>query len=145
MQRVLFPDLLPKQLVVQFDTPLASSDGGSPLLKACDKLLGLTAALVACLPDARLGSRIRHSCIDLLRQRVFGIALGYFDCNDSDRLRCDPALKMLLGRDPDSPHHLASKPTLSRFENTVSRSSLLRLPQTLAANVLRRQRCCIPN
>ena len=140
MQRVLFPDLLPKQLVVQFDTPLASSDGGSPLLKACDKLLGLTAALVACLPDARLGSRIRHSCIDLLRQRVFGIALGYFDCNDSDRLRRDPALKMLLARDPDSPHNLASQPTLSRFENTVSRSSLLRMAETLAANVLRRQR-----
>ena len=140
MQRILFPNLLPKKLVVQFDTPLASSDGGSPLLKACDKLLGLTAALVACLPDARLGSRIRHSCTDLLRQRVFGIALGYFDCNDSDRLRCDPALKMLLGRDPDSPHNLASQPTLSRFENTVSRGTLLRMAQTLAANVLRRQR-----
>lgn len=140
MQRVLFPGLLPKQLVAQFDTPLASSDGGSPLLKACDKLLGLTAALVSCLPDARRGSRIRHSCTDLLRQRVFGIALGYFDCNDSDRLRCDPALKMLLGRDPDSPHNLASQPTLSRFENTVSRSSLLRMAQTLTASVLRRQR-----
>ena len=140
MQRILFPDLLPKKLVVQFDTPLASSDGGSPLLKACDQLLGLTAALVACLPDARLGSRIRHSCTDLLRQRVFGIALGYFDCNDSDRLRRDPALKMLLERDPDSPHHLASQPTLSRFENTVRRGTLLRMASTLAANVLRRQR-----
>ena len=75
-----------------------------------------------------------------MRKRVFGIALGYFDCNDSDRLRCDPALKMLLGRDPDSPHNLASQPTLSRFENTVSRGSLLRMAEALAANVLRRQR-----
>ena len=92
MQRVLLPDLLHMQIVVQFDTPLASSGGGFPLLKVCDKLLGLTAALVACLPDARLGSRIRHSRTDLLHQRVFGIALGYFDCNDPDRLRCDPAV-----------------------------------------------------
>ena len=139
-QRLLFSDLIPKKLVVQFDTPLASSDGGAPLLKACDQLLGLTAALVACLPDARLGSRIRHSCTDLLRQRVFSIALGYFDCNDSDRLRRDPALKLLLDRDPDSPRQLASQPTLSRFENSVSRSTLLRMAETLAANVLRRQR-----
>ena len=117
MQRLLFSDFLPKKLLVQFDTPLASSDGGSPLLKACDQLLGLTAALVACLPDARLGSRIRHSCTDLLRQRVFSIALGYFDCNDSDRLRRDPALKLLLERvlNPGLLRGIArSRPGLSR-------------------------------
>ena len=141
MQSILFPDLHPRKAVVaQFDTPLASSDGGSPLLTACDKLLGLTAALVACLGDTRLGSRVKHSFADMLRQRVFGIALGYFDCNDSDRLRADPVLKMLLGRDPDSPRDLASQPTLSRFENTVGPRDLLRMARALATLVLQRQR-----
>ena len=76
----------------------------------------------------------------MLRQRVFGIALGYFDCNDSDRLRADPVLKMLLGRDPDSPRDLASQPTLSRFENTVGPRDLLRMARALATLVLQRQR-----
>ena len=140
MQNVRFPGLFPKPLVAQFDIPLASSNGGSPLLKACDQLLGLTVALAGCLRDARLGSRVRHAGTDLLRQRVFGSALGYFDCNDSDRLRSDPALKLLLGRAPDSPRDLASQPTLSRFENSVGPSTLLRKARALAATVLRRQR-----
>lgn len=140
MQGILFPQLFSKKVVARFDTPLASSDGGSPLLKACDQLLGLTAALAGCLRDARFGARVRHSFTDLLRQRVFGIALGYFDCNDSDRLRSDPVLKMLLDRDPDSPRDLASQPTLSRFENSVGPRTLLRMAHTLAVNVLRRQR-----
>ena len=50
------------------------------------------------------------------------------------------ACDQLLGRDPASGDDLASQPTLSRFENTVSRGELLRLGSHLAQAVIDRQR-----
>jgi hypothetical protein len=52
-------------------------------------------------------------------QRVIGIALGYEDLNDHDRLRCDPVLAVLAGklearRADCAP--LAGKSTLNRLE-----------------------------
>ena len=44
-QSVLFPDLFKKPLVVKFDQPHSSSDGGAILLKACDERLGLSERL----------------------------------------------------------------------------------------------------
>ena len=40
-----------------------------------------------------LDSSDRVTYRDLIRQRVFQIACGYEDANDSNTLRCDPALK----------------------------------------------------
>ena len=54
---------------------------------------------------------------DLLRQRVFGIALGYEDLNDHAALRHDLALQTASGRD----RALASAATLCRFENRAER------------------------
>jgi hypothetical protein len=58
---------------------------------------------------------------------VWQIAAGYEDANDANTLRHDPIFKLLLGRLPESGQPLASQPTLSRFENRVSRSELYRL------------------
>ena len=41
-QPVLFPDLFKKPLVVKFDQPHSSSDGGAILMKAFDERLGLS-------------------------------------------------------------------------------------------------------
>ena len=79
----LFDALDDRPVHVHFDQPHSSSDGGAVLLKAADERLGLTAALGACLRDERDPRRIRHSMTDLVRQRVFGIAAGYEDCNDA--------------------------------------------------------------
>ena len=68
---------------------------------------------------------------DLSQQRVFHIAAGYEDANDSNPLRHDPIFKLLLGRLPQSGPSLASQPTISRFENGVSRSELYRLAVVL--------------
>jgi hypothetical protein len=46
-------------------------------------------------------------------------------------LRHDPIFKLLLGRLPESGPPLASQPTLSRFENRVSRTELYRLARVL--------------
>ena len=68
---------LGKPVVARFDTPHASSDGGAILLKGIDTQLGLTRRLAACLDDARQPGKVRHQGIEVVRQRVFGIACGY--------------------------------------------------------------------
>jgi hypothetical protein len=125
---------------VQFDQPHASSDGGAILLKACDDRLGLTARLAKCIVDTRQPGKVEHSIQDLVRQRLFGIACGYADCNDAERLAQDPIQKLLLGRDPLSGAALASQSTLSRFENAPRRADLYRMGEDLAESVIERHR-----
>ena len=98
-----------------FDQPHASSDGGAMLLKAADARLGVTAAVARCLTDGRASSKITHTIHELVAQRVFGIACGYPDANDADRLVDDPIQKLLLDRDPITGLPLASQPTLWRL------------------------------
>lgn len=142
-QTVLFPDLLSKPLVATFDQPHASSDGGALLLRAADRRLGLTAALAATRPDARLASRVTHSVGDLLAQRIFAIACGHPDGNDADRLAEDPIHKLLLDRDPIEGARLASQPTISRFEQAAAPRPLYRMAEALADTVIARhhRRC----
>jgi hypothetical protein len=139
-QTVLFPELFTKPLVATFDQAHASSDGGAILLKAADARLGVTAALAGCLTEARTSTRIAHTLHDLVAQRVFGIACGYPDANDADRLAEDPIQKLLLDRDPIAGMALASQPTISRFENGVSRSALYEMGYALAGRVVERHR-----
>ena len=73
-----------------------------------------------------------------IAQRVFSIACGYPDANDSARLSADPIHKMLLDRDPVTGLDLASQPTLSRFENSIRPRELYRLGEALADRVIER-------
>ena len=139
-QSVLFPGLFGKRVVAQFDQPHGSSDGGAVLLKACDDRLGLSERLSQCLADDREPGKIVHPLHDLIRQRVFGIACGYADCNDAARLADDPIQKLLVGRDPVAGQALASQPTLSRFENGIGPKALYRMGEALAEAVIERQR-----
>lgn len=135
-----FPDLAPEPLSVEFDTPAASSEGGAALLAALDEKLAYTAAVVACLSDHRDASRVFYPLLALFRQRVYLLALGYFDCNDSQRLRDDPLLRLLLGQDPQDGPGLASQPTLSRFENSINAEQLDRMERAFAQAVIDSQR-----
>jgi len=125
-----------KPIVARFDQPHASSDGGALLLKLADEQLGLTWRLASAICDRRQPGKVAHPLRDLLRQRVFGLACGYADCNDAARLVDDPIHKLLLERDPLDGAALGSQPTLSRFENAVSRADLYRLGTVLADTVL---------
>jgi hypothetical protein len=137
-QCLLFPGICPKPVVAQFDQREGSSDGGALLLKAADRHYGLLDELTACLRDPRQAGKVDHSLRELLAQRVFAIACGYPDANDSDRLASDPMHKLLLDRDPAAGRDLASQPTLSRFENAVGVKELYRLGEALALSVVRR-------
>ena len=140
-QGVLFKGLSKKVIVTQFDQDHASSDGGAILLKACDEGLKLSESLAACLSDNRQQGKVKHSLQELFRQRMFSIACGYADTNDSARLAMDPVFKMMSDRDPVTGSALASQPTLSRFENKVRRADLLRIGETLADSVIERHKC----
>jgi Transposase DDE domain group 1 len=118
------PDL---PVVVEFDAPEISSDGGALLLRQVDECLGLSAGFSACLLEPREHQRVQHSRQEQSRQRIFQIALGYEDCNDADRLRHDPLLKTVCDRTPQDPQGLSSQPTLSRFENAQDAATLKRL------------------
>ena len=139
-QRVLFADDFHKPVTVSFDQPDSSSDGGAILLKPIDDELSLTERLARCLFDRRQAGKVLHSSVDLLRQRVFGIAAGYPDCNDADALADDPVQKLLLDRDPIDGQSLGSQPTLSRFENAPSSQELFLMADELADVVIERQR-----
>jgi Transposase DDE domain group 1 len=123
-------------VVVKFDVPDASADGGAVLLKALDGQLGVTDAVANSLRDRRQPGKVQHEVIDLVRQRIFGLACGYADGNDAARLADDALHKLLLGRDPLAGPALASQPTLSRFENAIGPLTLTRLGHALADLVI---------
>lgn len=114
-------------VVVTFDAPQSSSDGGALLLRQVDDRLGLSQWMARLLPDRRDPAKTQHSVQELLRQRIFQIALGYEDGNDAGWLRHDPALKTACDRLPFDDGALSSQPTLSRLENSVSMRVVTRL------------------
>src|SRR6266478_7576736 len=129
-----------KPLVAAFDQSHASSDGGALLLKGIDTQWGLTRRLAACLADDRQPGKVQHQTLELLRQRLFGLACGYADCNDAARLADDAIHKLLLERDPLAGPALASQPTLSRFENAVGARELIAMGHVLADTVIEHHR-----
>src|SRR4026209_2193761 len=129
-----------KPIVAAFDPPHASSDGGPVRLKSLDPQLQLTKRLAGCLVDTRQPGKVQHQALELVRQRVFGLACGYADCNDAGRLADDAMHKLLLDRDPIAGRALASQPTLSRFENAVEWAPLRDMASALADIVIETQR-----
>jgi hypothetical protein len=79
------------------------------------------------MKDHRDPDCILHPLDEMLRLRIFAIAAGYEDGNDCDFLRHDPVFKMAVGRLPESDEPLCSQPTMSRLENTPSRTELARM------------------
>jgi hypothetical protein len=122
-----FATLGTRRLEADFSGGALTTDAGALLLREADKRLGLLDALDRCLPDPRDPDLITHPQRALLAQRVFGIATGYEDLNDHQRLRHDPLWQALAEYDPDPDQPLASAPTLCRLENRASRPALVRM------------------
>jgi len=134
-QSVLFSSSFSRRVEVAFDEPQATSDGGALLLKQIDDSVGLTASMATAMHDARCPGKVRHALLELVRQRVFGIACGYVDCNDAGRMASDPMHGLLT----EAGHGLASQPTLSRFEHGVSSTTLWRMGRALMTTVIAAQ------
>jgi len=118
-------DFLPqKPVVVQSQAQPISGDAGLLPIRQFDERWRYTQRLAACLVDRRCDPD--HSHEQMVRQRLYGMLAGYEDCNDHDTLRDEPVFKLVSGRQvEDDP--LASQPTLSRFENSVTPAELQRL------------------
>jgi hypothetical protein len=124
---LIFPSFDRRQIEANFSGGNVSSDGGVLLLREADRRLGLVAALDAVLPDPRHPVFIIHRQVDLLRQRIYGLALGYEDLNDHDTLRHDVAWQTALEREEE----LASDSTLCRLEARVDRKAALAFHEVL--------------
>jgi hypothetical protein len=109
-----------RKVQAQFNGGDITSDGGVMLLREVDRRLQLTKRIAAALNDPRCPSKTHHSLLHMLRQRVYGLALGYEDLNDHKTLRKDPAIQTAVDQDQD----LASTSTLCRFENWISFDAL---------------------
>jgi DDE family transposase len=115
-----------RALVADFSGGQITSDGGVILLGQVDRRRRVVERLAACFDDHRAPSRIEHSVKDLLRQRLYGLALGYEDLNDHEQLRSDVLLAATVGKaEPtgdrrsrlqDRGRALAGKSTLNRLE-----------------------------
>jgi hypothetical protein len=120
------PSALPLQAA--FDGGHITSDGGALLLAEVERHTGVLAQLARCFTDYRDPDALEHTLPQLVAQRVYGIALGYEDLLDHDRLRFDPLLATLVGKDDplgqqrvlprDRGKPLAGKSTLNRLELT---------------------------
>jgi hypothetical protein len=114
---IKFSSIKNKKVLANFKGGEVTSDAGLLLLKEIDKKLNLTKNIANLFSDKRQKSKTQHSIQDMLRQRVFGLALGYEDLNDHDTLKNDSAFQVAVGKETA----LASSPTLCRFENSFNR------------------------
>lgn len=117
-----------REIIAKFDGGQISSDGGALLLREVEQKTGIIQRLSEQFIDHRDPEAIEHTVEDLVAQRVYGLALGYDDLNDHDRLRHDHLLAALVGktdptgqnraRESDKGKALASSSTLNRLELT---------------------------
>lgn len=104
-----------------------TSDAGVLLLKQTDRRIDLTGAMARALGDPRRQASCDHRLTTLLRQRVFGLALGYEDVNDHDHLRHDGALQTACHRVTS----LGSSSTVGRLERRADRAAAVALHRVL--------------
>ena len=104
-----------RSVQARFDGGALTSDGGSVLLREVERATHILTQFAACFHDHRDPTRITHRVSSLVRQRVYGLALGYEDLNDHEHLRHDP-LFAVLAEAADLTLPLAGKSTLNRLE-----------------------------
>ena len=124
--RIEFHGLGERVLTTDFDGGNIVSDGGVPLIAEVDRMFRVLQRYAECFTDHRDEELIEHSVLDLVRQRIYGLCLGYEDLIDHDRLRADPLIAACVGkqdlegqqrrREADRGMPMAGKSTLNRLE-----------------------------
>lgn len=125
-----------KKVELDFDGGNVTSDAGVLLLSETEKQIGIIRSLSESIKDSRRSYSVSHSIGEIIAQRVYQIACGYEDANDSNALRIDPAIKMAVGRLPQEGLELASQPSISRLENIVTRKELVRIAYAFVDNFI---------
>ena len=104
-----------RAVVARFDGGTLTSDGGAVLLREVERATGIVRQFAACFHDHRDPTRVRHPVAALVRQRIYGLALGYEDLNDHEQFRHDPLVAVLTEAESLTTP-LAGKSTLNRLE-----------------------------
>ena len=91
-----------KTLEVKFSGLDLSSDAGLLLVRQAEQGQQICQGLTQCLEDQRDPSKIKHTMSQKLSQRIYQIAGGDEDANDSNYLRHDPILKIASDANTDS-------------------------------------------
>lgn len=104
-----------RQVVAAFSAEQLSTDGGILLLREVERKIRLLDRVTECFQDGRDAERVEHELGVLLKQRIYGLALGYEDLNDHEQLRYDPLLALVAGQ-RELGESLAGKSTLNRME-----------------------------
>lgn len=94
-----FPACKSRKIHVDFNGGEVTSDAGVLLIRQADRKLRLTEEIRRLLNDPRRQASCDHHQLELLRQRIYGLALGYEDLNDHETLRKDIALQTAAGTD----------------------------------------------
>ena len=113
-----------KGYFINFDAKNLSSDGGILLTEQIERKYGLIKNISNAFSDERHQSYVKYDYSDILKQRVFGIILGYEDANDVEKLKQDALIKEIFDG------KLASQPTISRFENSVNKQVIFNVLNT---------------
>ena len=127
-KQMVFQQLGRREVIGRFDGGKISSDAGGLMLREVERRCEILKRFSGCFRDYRDRERIEHSLESLISQRVYGIALGYEDINDHDRLRHDVVMGVLCeksdpsgsgrARQRDQGKAIAGKSTLNRLELT---------------------------
>lgn len=97
-----------KPLEVKFSELDLSSDAGVLLVRQAEEQLKVCEGIADCFTDNRDQAKVKHSLNQLISQRVYQIAAGYEDANDSNYLRHDPIFKLACEQVPKQGRKLIS-------------------------------------
>lgn len=125
-RKALFEPSFNRSIKVRGVDDRLTSDAGVILLREADHRLGLIESLGEQLYDPRQAEKIRYTLPELLRERMYSLALGYQAQDDLDRLAHDPAMRMAVWDRPGErvlKERLASQPTQSRLIDTLAHQS----------------------
>ncbi len=114
-----FPSVKRRKVTADFSGGDITSNGGVGLLAQVDQQVGLTRAVAQAMTDGRRRASCDHTLLELLKQRIYALALGYEDLNDHGELRRDLALQIATSRIET----LASPATLCRLEQRADRET----------------------
>lgn len=117
-KNVLFEASFNRAVKVRSREDRLTSDAGVLLLREADHRLGLMESLASGLRDPRSQKHIRYTLLELLRERIYALSLGYRPADDLDRLAHDPVVRMAAWDRPGDDvleERLASQPTQSRL------------------------------
>jgi len=127
-QQLEFQGIGRREVKADFDGGHVTSDGGVLLVRETDERFSICSRFAQCFADYRDQDLVEHTVEELIRQRAYGLALGYEDLNDHDDLARDPLLAVAAGkvdpegrdrkRERDKGRPLASRSTLNRLELT---------------------------